>query len=214
MVDEVCLDVWSSSVSSLDDLHKLQKIQQFLSRGHRGTTSSDSNLSNFLLDTYISRLFVVTLRNLDPTFHFFSTLRNVLLENRNEKNVQFTSSQCSQVDSDGSGSIEFLEFLLLMGRILKDVPTDADLRDVFTGKLNVKACKKFWTSDREMVSLPPDMSHPAPSYGVVKMSRSYEVRSIGCPNILLDRSGWSLRINISNFPYERGFFIQRTLFFS
>ena len=43
-----------------------------------------------------------------------------------------------QVDSDGSGSIEFLEFLLLMGRILKDVPTDADLRDVFTGKLNRK----------------------------------------------------------------------------
>ena len=37
------------------------------------------------------------------------------------------------MDSDGSGSIEFLEFLLLMGRILKDVPTDADLRDVFTG---------------------------------------------------------------------------------
>ena len=47
-------------------------------------------------------------------------------------------AQCSQVDSDGSGSIEFLEFLLLMGRILKDVPTDADLRDVFTGKLNRK----------------------------------------------------------------------------
>ena len=42
------------------------------------------------------------------------------------------------MDSDGSGSIEFLEFLLLMGRILKDVPTDADLRDVFTGKLNRK----------------------------------------------------------------------------
>ena len=42
-----------------------------------------------------------------------------------------------QVDSDGSGSIEFLEFLLLMGRILKDVPTDADLRDVFTGKLQL-----------------------------------------------------------------------------
>ena len=47
-------------------------------------------------------------------------------------------AQCSQVDSDGSGSIEFLEFLLLMGRILKDVPTDADLRDVFTGNLNRK----------------------------------------------------------------------------
>ena len=42
-----------------------------------------------------------------------------------------------KVDSDGSGSIEFLEFLLLMGRILKDVPTDADLRDVFTGQLVV-----------------------------------------------------------------------------
>ena len=39
------------------------------------------------------------------------------------------------VDSDGSGSIEFLEFLLLMGGILKDVPTDLDLRDAFTGKL-------------------------------------------------------------------------------
>ena len=60
------------------------------------------------------------------------------MEERNEKNVHFTSSQCSQVDSDGSGSIEFLEFLLLMGRILKDVPTDADLRDVFTGKLTRK----------------------------------------------------------------------------
>ena len=42
-----------------------------------------------------------------------------------------------QVDSDGSGSIEFLEFLLLMGRILKDVPTDADLRDVFTGEVDI-----------------------------------------------------------------------------
>ena len=42
-----------------------------------------------------------------------------------------------KVDSDGSGSIEFLEFLLLMGRILKDVPTDADLRDVFTGQVVV-----------------------------------------------------------------------------
>ena len=42
-----------------------------------------------------------------------------------------------QVDSDGSGSIEFLEFLLLMGRILKDVPTDADLRDVFTGESDI-----------------------------------------------------------------------------
>ena len=60
-------------------------------------------------------------------------------------------AECSQVDSDGSGSIEFLEFLLLMGRILKDVPTDADLRDVFTGKLNRKnqggpesgACRKM-----------------------------------------------------------------------
>ena len=39
------------------------------------------------------------------------------------------------VDSDGSGSIEFLEFLLLMGGILKDVPTDLDLRDAFTGEL-------------------------------------------------------------------------------
>ena len=47
-------------------------------------------------------------------------------------------AECSQVDSDGSGSIEFLEFLLLMGRILKDVPTDADLRDVFTGKFSRK----------------------------------------------------------------------------
>ena len=52
--------------------------------------------------------------------------------------ISTLQAQCSQVDSDGSGSIEFLEFLLLMGRILKDVPTDADLRDVFTGKLNRK----------------------------------------------------------------------------
>ena len=46
-----------------------------------------------------------------------------------------------QVDSDGSGSIEFLEFLLLMGKILKDVPTDADLRDVFTGKAHSGSTK-------------------------------------------------------------------------
>ena len=52
--------------------------------------------------------------------------------------ISTLQAQCSQVDSDGSGSIEFLEFLLLMGRILKDVPTDADLRDVFTGKLTRK----------------------------------------------------------------------------
>ena len=51
--------------------------------------------------------------------------------------ISTLQAQCSQVDSDGSGSIEFLEFLLLMGRILKDVPTDADLRDVFTGKLQL-----------------------------------------------------------------------------
>ena len=39
-----------------------------------------------------------------------------------------------QVDADGSGSIEFLEFLLLMGRMIKDIPSDNDLRDIFVGK--------------------------------------------------------------------------------
>ena len=62
-------------------------------------------------------------------------------------------AECSQVDSDGSGSIEFLEFLLLMGRILKDVPTDADLRDVFTGKLqlagkNPRLAALLWSRGR------------------------------------------------------------------
>ncbi|XP_023326248.1 calmodulin isoform X2 [Eurytemora carolleeae] len=37
-----------------------------------------------------------------------------------------------QVDNDASGSIEFLEFLLLMGNIMRDQPSEADLRDVFT----------------------------------------------------------------------------------
>ena len=41
-----------------------------------------------------------------------------------------------QVDVDGSGSIEFLEFLLLMGRMIKDIPSDNDLRDVFVGENN------------------------------------------------------------------------------
>ena len=49
--------------------------------------------------------------------------------------LKFMSTK-PQVDSDGSGSIEFLEFLLLMGNILKDVPTDADLRDIFTGNIS------------------------------------------------------------------------------
>ena len=42
-----------------------------------------------------------------------------------------------QVDVDGSGSIEFLEFLLLMGRMIKDIPNDNDLRDIFVGENNV-----------------------------------------------------------------------------
>jgi len=37
------------------------------------------------------------------------------------------------VDTDGSGSIEFLEFLLLMGKILNDSPNQEDLRNIFTG---------------------------------------------------------------------------------
>ena len=41
-----------------------------------------------------------------------------------------------QVDVDGSGSIEFLEFLLLMGRMIKDIPNDNDLRDIFVGENN------------------------------------------------------------------------------
>ena len=49
--------------------------------------------------------------------------------------IEEIKEMVEDVDSDGSGSIEFLEFLLLMGGILKDVPTDLDLRDAFTGKL-------------------------------------------------------------------------------
>ena len=47
--------------------------------------------------------------------------------------IEEIKEMVEDVDSDGSGSIEFLEFLLLMGGILKDVPTDLDLRDAFTG---------------------------------------------------------------------------------
>ena len=39
-----------------------------------------------------------------------------------------------RVDMDGSGSIEFLEFLLLMGKILQDTPSTDDLRSIFTGQ--------------------------------------------------------------------------------
>ncbi len=39
------------------------------------------------------------------------------------------------VDTDGSGSIEFLEFLLLMGKILNDSPNQEDLRNIFTRQL-------------------------------------------------------------------------------
>jgi hypothetical protein len=39
------------------------------------------------------------------------------------------------VDTDGSGSIEFLEFLLLMGKILNDSPNQEDLRNIFTGQV-------------------------------------------------------------------------------
>ena len=49
--------------------------------------------------------------------------------------IEEIKEMVEDVDSDGSGSIEFLEFLLLMGGILKDVPTDLDLRDAFTGKI-------------------------------------------------------------------------------
>ena len=49
--------------------------------------------------------------------------------------IEEIKEMVEDVDSDGSGSIEFLEFLLLMGGILKDVPTDLDLRDAFTGEL-------------------------------------------------------------------------------
>ena len=40
-----------------------------------------------------------------------------------------------RVDMDGSGSIEFLEFLLLMGKILQETPSTDDLRSIFTGTL-------------------------------------------------------------------------------
>ena len=36
--------------------------------------------------------------------------------------IEEIKEMVEDVDSDGSGSIEFLEFLLLMGGILKDVP--------------------------------------------------------------------------------------------
>ena len=49
--------------------------------------------------------------------------------------IEEIKEMVEDVDSDGSGSIEFLEFLLLMGGILKDVPTDLDLRDAFTGEI-------------------------------------------------------------------------------
>ena len=49
--------------------------------------------------------------------------------------IEEIKEMVEDVDSDGSGSIEFLEFLLLMGGILKDVPTDLDLRDAFTGEM-------------------------------------------------------------------------------
>ena len=42
-----------------------------------------------------------------------------------------------QVDVDGSGSIEFLEFLLLMGKMNKETPTDSDLREIFKGYCNI-----------------------------------------------------------------------------
>ena len=55
--------------------------------------------------------------------------------------IEEIKEMVEDVDSDGSGSIEFLEFLLLMGGILKDVPTDLDLRDAFTGELFLSQAK-------------------------------------------------------------------------
>ena len=55
--------------------------------------------------------------------------------------IEEIKEMVEDVDSDGSGSIEFLEFLLLMGGILKDVPTDLDLRDAFTGELFLSDAK-------------------------------------------------------------------------
>ena len=49
------------------------------------------------------------------------------------------------VDTDGSGSIEFMEFLLLMGRILNDSPNQEDLRNIFTGR-DIERVKSSWSS--------------------------------------------------------------------
>ena len=49
------------------------------------------------------------------------------------------------VDTDGSGSIEFMEFLLLMGRILNDSPNQEDLRNIFTGR-EIERVKSSWSS--------------------------------------------------------------------
>ena len=47
------------------------------------------------------------------------------------------------VDTDGSGSIEFMEFLLLMGRILNDSPNQEDLRNIFTGREIERGNKEY-----------------------------------------------------------------------
>ena len=40
-----------------------------------------------------------------------------------------------EADLDKSGSIEFIEFIIMMAKRLKDIPTEAELRDAFAGKL-------------------------------------------------------------------------------
>jgi hypothetical protein len=75
--------------------------------------------------------------------------------------IEEIKEMVDQVDSDGSGSIEFLEFLLLMGGILKDVPTDLDLRDAFTGEtFNCKIeCCFAWSIFTLILSLAEKGSH-------------------------------------------------------
>ena len=49
-----------------------------------------------------------------------------------------------RVDMDGSGSIEFLEFLLLMGKILQETPSTDDLRSIFTGQHSFHLLTQLW----------------------------------------------------------------------
>ena len=53
-----------------------------------------------------------------------------------------------RVDMDGSGSIEFLEFLLLMGKILQETPSTDDLRSIFTGQHSFHLLTQLWLNSK------------------------------------------------------------------